>query len=759
MLTYNLKTFFPGQFPPMFFPPSFVQHEISRGANVLGVDTSCPSFRCVSIPEGCAQPQIIVINGRRCPFCPRNTCQDSNTPQEQTDGNQIVSSTSELSQTHTIGDISSSNTISNDVKLNERQTTEHITRSSSSRSHTNDRSSSSSRSASSASSRSSTVLNSIQRNQNVIASSNPESPFYIPDINKRRIVHGGDRGIRGRRVNVPSSRRRSEPSSQRSPTRPRPSERPRSESTKLQQASKATPSAPKTLPQVENQQNAPDLFPLDDTSVTKSKGKENEHTQSKATSDTKAPVRQGPEKPKTTPAPSHRTRAERQARPAIRVVFQSMNRNRSPQENKQSNQIQPNARLPTRVLPSGNNAQTNRISRMPLPPFFHNVAGSPFTRVVQQGSQNSQNNNRPNGNTQLQNQQRQIINGINPFIPAFLLNQARINNANGALPPSSAAVPSVSSGNAAQIQNLRNLQHLPPFFRGLIPFNPTINQNTVPGMANNVQANQVQPASADPTAPPVNPEVQAEINQWMEQMTMPIQQILGNGPSPTQRSPQENQNQGTNQMALPTRLIMNGGQTPNPQALQNSAPNQAQFQQWLRQMALQQLARGRTVNQATPQGIFPNPTSLQTQNVNRIHNPGSRPINAAGLNTVNPPLTPQNNAAASNNDMTQWLNSVSQDIHRQITLSANPGAQPNASPQPVRNGLPQVINNTPPINGGGNQATGNSWLNRMTQPIHQELTRTPGNAQTPPSSGGSDLAGSSWFNEMLNPIEQNLGGV
>lgn len=695
-----------GQIPAIFFPPNFVQHEFHR----IGpeVHPGCPPLRCAPVPEGCAQPRIIMVNGRRCPFCPRNICTDSEPPREGLEGNRILLSIAE----------SNSRTESNNSPPSSTRDAEPRTDRQASRSASNGRS-----------------------------SPDPNSPFFAP--NERHVVRTGRQGLRGTRVDPPA-RRRSGSSRNRSPStgsRARPEERPR--------PTEPAEKPPSTIPPVENQQNAHILFPLEpfrDNVISDTEPKSNKIEKSRKSVPARAPVTPAPSPPLSTPAPTHGTRSGRQTQQNVRLFVQALNRIGPQSRNQQSNINQP-----------------NRPQQTPfLPPLHALHAGSPFTQVVQQGSQN---NNGQNGNTQSSNQQRQAINGIHPLLPMFLLQQARLNSLNAPTPTPAQNAPNTAAQNTPPRNNAPNLQQLPPHLRAMMPFpffNPTANQqNTFPGMT--MQANQAGPPNGEPSVPPVSPTVQAEINQWMDQMAMPIQEFLGEvSPSQPGSRPQPNLNQiQRNQLTPPTQQVLNIGQQQNPQTQQSRIPNQAFFQQWLQQMALQRqrLAAGQAPGQMTPQGAQSNRATPQTPNFNLLfQNMDPSRSNTAAQNPVNQAASAQNNAAGSNGGFTQWLDSLATQIQHQLEGGSNPVPQTNAIPQQLINNMPpnmnnmfQNLNNVPSPNGGGGEVNFNNWLENMVSPIQQELTRSPGNPQASPARGGTDIPASAWINEMLDPIQQGLG--
>lgn len=711
----NLDIFFfiLGQIPAIFFPPNFVRHEFRR----IGpeVDPVCPPLRCAPVPEGCAQPRIIMVNGRRCPFCPRNICTDLEPPREGLEGNRILLS---------IAETNSQRESNNSPPTSTRDTEQRTDRPASPRSTPNGRS-----------------------------SPDPDSPFFAP--NERRVVRTGRQGVRGTRIDPPTRRRtrvdpparqRSGSSRNRSPStgsRARTGERSRSTEPSEKPPSKIQP--------VENQQNAHILFPLEpfrENVISDTEPKSNKNEKSQKSVPVKPPVTPAPTT--STPAPTHGTRSGRQARQNIHLLFQALNRIGSQSRNQQPNNNQP-----------------NRPPQTPFLPPLHAMAGSPFTQVVQQGSQN---NNRQNGDTQSSNRQRQAINGIHPLLPMFLLQQARLNSLNAPTPSPAPNAPNAAAQNTPQRNNAPNLQHLPPHLRAMMPFpffNPAANQqNTIPGMT--MQANQAGPANGEPSVPPVTPTVQAEINQWMDQMAMPIQEVLGEvSPSQSGSRQQPNLNQiQRNQLTPPAQQVLNIGQQQNPQTQQPRIPNQAFFQQWLQQMALQRqrLAAGQAPGQMTPQGAPSNRATPQTPNSNLLfQNMDPSRMNTAAQNPVNPAASTQNNAAGSNGGFTQWLDSLATQIQHQLEDGSNPVPQTNAIPQQLINNMPQHLNvlqnfnNVPSPNGVGGEVNFNNWLENMVSPIQQELTRSPGNPQGSPARGGADIPASAWINEMVDPIQQGLG--
>ncbi|XP_062613830.1 serine/arginine repetitive matrix protein 1-like [Saccostrea cucullata] len=706
--------------PPFFFPPSFVRHEFPEGINIPGVDPSCPPpIHCRLIRDpNCIQPQFSMINGRRCPVCPRNRCTDPSSPTRQREENTASSNAARDGRVQ---------------ENNDQRTPEQNRRSSSS------------------TSTSSSTRVVIGNERGVLIQVDPPRPGRRPSP-----------GSRGNPENL-TSRRPSGPSSSRSPGRPRgrPSRGPRRRrpSKRPQKPTKSPPKSQKKLPQVDNQKDAHILFPFDilnDNKVSKKK-QENEQKSSNPLPKSNVLEKSDAVKPESPSVPSHGRRTERQTRPSIRLIFQGS----QSEGNEQSNQNQRNTQIPNRVLPSGNNALTNRMPFIRFPFPFPGMQGSPFTRVVQRASQGSANNNMETGsannNRQPLNQQIPFIHNMHPFMQMALLNRARFLNQNAANRPSSTVTPDAASNNAAQPTPLRNNNIpnlLPPFHL----LNPAQNQNAATRFANNVPADQVSSSNSEPTVQTVNPDQQAGINRWLEQMTMPIQQSLGepNSPPSSQVQPQENQNQWLNQMAQQVQQMLGGnGQPPNQQTPQVPAEVQAQFQQRLQQMALQQqqlLAGRQSANQVMPPGMTSNRIHPQIPNLNPFQNSA-----LGGTSPTAPNVANQNNVGGADTQLTQWLENASQQIWQQLSGGTNFRTQPNPSPQLVANNPQQTVSNSPPANGGANQLTVDNWLNSMVQPIQQELSGSPGNIQAPPS--GSDLAGSNWFNNMLNPIQQGLGGV
>lgn len=703
-IIFSIFNFTECQIPAIFFPPNFVRHEFRR----IGpeVDPACPPLRCAPVAEGCAQPRVIMVNGRRCPFCPRNICTDSEPPREGPEGNRILLSIAESNSRRERNNLPSTSTRDTEQRTN-RQT---------------------SRSASSGRS-----------------SPDPDSPFFAP--NERRIVQTGRQGVRGTRVDPPV-RRRSGSSRSRPPStasRARPEGRPR--------PTEPAEKAPSKIPPVENQQNAHILFPLEpfrENVIGDPEPKSNKKEKSGKSAPVKTPVTPAPTKPLSTPAPSHGTRSGRQTRPNVGLLFQALNRIGSLSRNQQSNTNQPNRPQQTSFLPQ-----------------LRALAGSPFTQVVQRGTQD---NNRQNSNTQPSNPQRPATNSIHPLLPMFLLQQARLNSLNAPSPTAAPNTPNNAAQNTPPRNNAANLQQLPPHLRAMMPFpffNPTANQNTMPGI--NMQANQAAPGNGEPTVPPVSPTVQAEINLWMDQMAMPIQEVLGEvSPSQSGSQPQTNTNQiQRGQITPPVQQILNIGQQQNPQTQQARIPNPVFFQQWLQQMALQRqrLAAGQAPAQMTSQGAQSNRAAPQTPNFNLLFqnmDPSRR--NTAAQNTVNQAASAPNNAAGSNGGFSQWLDSLATQIQHQLEGGSNPVPQTNAVPQQLVNNVPinmnnilQNMNNVPSPNGGGGEVNFNNWLENMVAPIQQELTRSPGNPQAPPSRAGADIPASTWINEMLDPIQQGLG--
>ena len=677
--------------PAIFFPPGFVRQEFPGLG--LDADPRCPSFRCPPVPEGCGQSRVIMINGRSCPFCPRNICTGPDGPQEQLEGNRLVISTES-------GSTRGGNTSPTQPGREAEPST--------------------------GSSRTGTGGSGPVPRR-------PESPFFAP--NERRVVRGGRQGVRGRRVDRPV-RRRPGTSSRNPQNRPN---RDRAEGNSVSQT-------PRKLPQVENQLNAHDLFPLEpfrDNIISDTEPKQT--NKPKPTPAPKPPVTPAPTKAPVTPAPTHGTRQERQTRPAIRFIFQAL-------QDLGSNANQANARQTP-----GSSAPTHRGSQTPLLPPFRSLPGSPFTRVVQQGSRS----NGQNSNPQPSSLQGQTAFGIHPLLPLFLMQQSRLNNPNA---PTPSVSPNAPQSNAAQNSpsrnNAPNLQQLPPHLRGMWQFpmfNPGANQNAIPGMKNNAQTNQAGATNAEPSVSPVSPAVQADINQWMEQMAMPIQQELGDV-SPSNPNAPPPGGQPGRQITLPNQA----NQQPPP----SQGPNQAHLQQWFQQMALQR--QRLTAGQAPPAPGFQQNQIPPIPTLNQLfQNQGAAGrTNAQAPNVANPASTPQANGANPGHGFSQWLDSLAQQISQQIVGGSNPVPQPNANRQmlvnnmfPNMNNMMQNVNNAPAPSGGGGQVTFNNWLENMVSPIQQELTVPPGSPQAPSSGDGTNLEATSWFNEMLNPIQMGLGGV